>query len=433
MRGDATNAGGTGVGRGIARWLRERFGAERTGGHGGLEILHHIGPGLLVTVGFVDPGNWATNMAAGSRYGYALLWVVTLSTVMLVILQHGAARLGIATGSCLAEATARHMPGAVSRLVLGSAYAAVVATAMAEVLGGAIALRMLAGLPLRMGSVVVGTGALAMLATSSYRRLERAIIAFVSVVGLAFLAELALVRVDWPQAALAWVSPSLPEGSSAIVMSVLGAVVMPHNLFLHSEVAQSVHYERRGEGVVRERIRGELFDTLFSMGVGWAINSAMILLAATTFHGRGIVIDDLSVAAETLEPILGPVARLMFAVALGAAGVSSAVTAGMAAGTVSAGMFGEEYDIADRHSSVGVALCLALAVGACLVVPDAFEGLVWSQALLSLQLPVTVFAQVWLTSSRAVMGGFANSRALTALLAAIGAGVTAIDVALLLG
>ncbi len=402
--------------------LKQHFGSRRTGGHGGLDIARHIGPGLLVTVGFIDPGNWASNMAAGSQFGHALLWIVTLSTIMLIVLQHNAAHLGIATGMCL-----------VGRAILGSAYLATVATAMAEVLGGAIALQMLFGLPVRAGCVIVAAVSMAMLMTNSYKRAERWIIAFVGVVGLSFLAELALVKVDWPQAATSWITPSMPTGSAAIIVSVLGAVVMPHNLFLHSEVIQSMHFEGQGEQAIEERLRYELFDTLFSMGVGWAINSAMVILAATTFFAHGIVVDDLAVAAATLSPILGPASSTIFAVALLFAGLSSSVTAGMAAGTIIAGMFDEEYDIHDRHSSIGVAACFVGAVAACLVVPNPFEGLIWSQALLSLQLPITVFVLIRLTSSRRVMGKYANSRPLNALLVGIGAIVTILDVVLLTG
>lgn len=413
--------------------IQERFGAQKTGGHGGLEIMRHIGPGLLVTVGFIDPGNWASNMAAGSQFGYSLLWVVTLSTIMLIVLQHNAAHLGIATGICLAEATSRFLPRLLGRAILGTAYLACIATAMAEVLGGAVALQMLFGLPLRFGCVVVAAASMTMLLTSSYKQAERWIIAFVSVVGLSFLAELAMVEVDWPRAAVSWATPSMPAGSTATVVSILGAVVMPHNLFLHSEIIQSMHFEGRGQKVVEERLRYELLDTLFSMGIGWAINSAMVILAATTFFSRGVVVEDLAAAAATLSPIVGPASSVIFAVALLFAGLSSSVTAGMAAGTVTAGMFGEEYDIHDRHSSIGVALCFAGAVAACLCVEDAFAGLVWSQALLSLQLPVTVFLLIRLTSSRKVMGRYANSRPLTATLVAIGVVVTALDAALLLG
>lgn len=404
--------------------LKQHFGSRRTGGHGGLDIARHVGPGLLVTVGFIDPGNWASNMAAGSQFGYALLWIVTLSTIMLIVLQHNAAHLGIATGMCLAEATTRHLPRLVGRAILGSAYLATVATAMAEVLGGAIALQMLFGLPVRAGCIIVAAVSMAMLMTSSYKRAERWIIAFVGVVGLSFLAELALVKVDWPQATASWVTPSMPTGSAAIIVSVLGAVVMPHNLFLHSEVIQSMHFEGQGEQVIEERLRYELFDTLFSMGVGWAINSAMVILAATTFFAHGIVVDDLAVAADTLSPILGPASSTIFAVALLFAGLSSSVTAGM---------FDEEYDIHDRHSSIGVVACFAGAVAACLIVPNPFEGLIWSQALLSLQLPITVFVLIRLTSSPRVMGKYANSRPLNALLVGIGAIVTILDVVLLTG
>lgn len=418
---------------GLREKLVSRFGGERTGGHGGLDILRHIGPGLLVTVGFIDPGNWASNMAAGSQFGYSLLWVVTIATLMLIVLQHNAAHLGIATGMCLAEATTRHLPRALGILVLLSAYAATVATTLAEILGGAIALQMLFGLPIKLGCLLVAAFSLAMLATNSYKRIERWIIAFVSLIGIAFLVELALVRVDWPMAAASWVSPSFPAGSSAIIMSVLGAVVMPHNLFLHSEVIQSVHYERQGDDVIRERLRYELFDTLFSMGVGWAINSAMVILAATTFFSQGVVVDDLATAASTLQPILGSAATVIFAVALLLAGLSSSVTAGMAAGTISAGMFGEEYDIRDRHSSVGVVACFAVAAICCLLVEDSFQGLVLSQALLSLQLPITIALQIYLTSSRRVMGRYANSHVMNALLVATGVVVIALNALSLLG
>ena len=413
--------------------LHRHFGAKRTGGHGGLEIARHIGPGLLVTVGFIDPGNWASNMAAGSQFGYALLWVVTLSTVMLIVLQHNAAHLGIVTGTCLAEATMRHLPRVPARLILGSAYLATIATAMAEVLGGAIALQMLLGLPVKIGCVIVAVVSAAMLATSSYKRVERWIIAFVGIVGLSFLVELALVDVNWPQAAVGWVAPSMPHGSATIIVSVLGAVVMPHNLFLHSEVIQSMHFEEQGEHVIEERLRYELFDTLLSMGIGWAINSAMVILAATTFFAQGTVVNDLAVAATTLSPILGAASSRIFAVALLFAGLSSSITAAMAAGTISAGMWDEEYDIHDRHSSIGVAACLLGAVAVCLVVREPFQGLIWSQALLSLQLPITVFVLIKLTSSRRVMGRYANSRPLTVLLVAIGVVVTALDAMLLAG
>lgn len=414
--------------------LRRRiFGNHHTGHKGGLELLRAIGPGLLVTVGFIDPGNWASNMAAGSQFGYALLWVVALSTVMLIVLQHNAAHLGIVTGLCLAESVTNYLPRLLARFVLITAFAASVATVMAELLGAACALNMLFGLPVSIGAVITAALVLALLLTNSYRKIERYIIGFVSLIGLAFLIEVALVPVDWQAAATSAILPSLPADSISVVVAVLGAVVMPHNLFLHSEVIQSQHFASSGPSVIEERLRYEFVDTLFSMGAGWAINSAMIVLAAATFWQQGIIVSDLAQAADTLVPILGPVAKIVFAFALLMAGVSSSLTAGMAAGTISAGMAAEPYDIHDRHSSLGVVAAFALALMAIQLTPDAFQGLVWSQVLLSLQLPITVAVQVYLTSSHRVMGVYANGHALRAVLVLIAIVVTALNALLLLG
>lgn len=413
------------------RMKKRLLGSLHAGHRGGLDILASVGPGLLVTVGFIDPGNWATNMAAGSQFGYSLLWVVTLSTIMLIVLQHNAAHLGIVTGECLAESATRHLPRHISRLLLFTALAACVATAMAEILGGAIALQMLFGLPVRVGAAIVAAVSLVLLLTNSYTRVERWIIGFVSLIGLSFLIEVALVDVDWPRALISWVSPCLPHGSPVVVASVLGAVVMPHNLFLHSEVIQSQKFNVQGPDTIRERLDHELFDTLFSMVVGWAINSAMVLLAASTFWVSGVAVEDLASVSQTLEPMLGQGAALVFACALLLAGISSSVTAGMAAGTISAGLAGEPYDIRDRHSSLGVIATFALAFIVILFVRDPFQGLVWSQVALSIQLPITVIAQIRLTSSRAVMGEHANGPLLNAVLIAIAATVIALNVMLL--
>lgn len=395
--------------------------------------MRAIGPGLLVTVGFIDPGNWASNMAAGSQFGYSLLWVVTLSTIMLTVLQHNAAHLGIVTGECLAESVTRHMPRFLSRFVLLTALAASVATVMAEILGGAIALQMLLGLPLRAGAVVVAAVSLVMLLTNSYMRVERWIIGFVSLIGLSFLFEIALVHVDWASAAVGWVAPTVPVGSPAIIVSVLGAVVMPHNLFLHSEIIQSQCINECGDDVIVKRLRSEFVDTLFSMAVGWAINSAMVLLAASVFWNAGTPVTDLAQAACTLEPMLGAASSTVFALALLFAGVSSSITAGMAAGTISAGLAGEPYDVRDRHSSIGVVCTFLLAIASIFFVQDAFQGLVWSQVLLSLQLPITVFVLIWLTSSPRVMGKYANGVVLKATLMVIALIVTVLNAVLLLG
>jgi manganese transport protein len=399
---------------------------------GGLEILKYIGPGLLVTVGFIDPGNWASNLAAGSAHGYVLLWMVTLSTLMLIVLQHNVAHLGIASGLCLSEAATLHLPAAVSRPVLASAGLAAVSTAFAELLGAAIALNMLFRVPLRIGASVVFGMVLVMLLTNSYHRLERWIIGFVSIIGLAFVYELTLVRIPWSEAAAGWIRPSLPAGSLPIVMAVLGAVVMPHNLFLHSEIIQSRQWNLEDDRVIHRQLKYEFADTLLSMILGWAINSAMILLAAATFFGRGTPVRELQQAGRMLEPLLGTAASAVFAVALLFAGLSSSMTAALAGGSIFAGAFGEPYDIRDTHTRHGVVLTLAGALAVIFFIRDPFMGLIYSQMALSVQLPITIFTQIRLTSSAAVMGRHANTKTTIGLLIGVGLLVTGLNIMLLI-
>ena len=395
------------------------------------ELLRFIGPGILVTVGFIDPGNWAANLAAGADYGYSLLWVVTLSTLMLILLQHNVAHLGIVTGECLSEAATRFLPKRISRPILVTAIMAAQATALAEILGAAIALNMLFGIPIMAGAVITAVVCTLMLWTNSYSRLETWIAGFVSVIAMSYLFEISMVHVDWPQAVVSWTVPNIPAGSMLVVMSILGAVIMPHNLFLHSEIIQSRHWNLEDKALMEKQLRFEFVDTLFSMSIGWAINSAMILLAAATFFVHGVSVSELQQAQELLVPLLGENAAHIFAIALLFAGIASTTTAGMAGGFFFSGMFGESYDMKDIHSRVGLLLTFVPAVIVLYFINDPFWGLIVSQMLLSVQLPLTVFMQIWLTSSPKVMGTYANKPFTKGLLYAVGFIVTALNLYLL--
>lgn len=373
-------------------------------------LLRYIGPGLLVTVGFIDPGNWAANLAAGSSYGYSLLWVVTLSTMMLIVLQHNSAHLGIVTGMCHAEAAEKYIHPWISRPLLVSAILAAISTALAEILGGAIALNMLFHLPLRIGAVLTTGLVFFLLYGSSYNKLEKIIIGFVSLIGLSFLAELIIVKWNFVAAASGAFVPSAPLGAMPLIMSVLGAVVMPHNLFLHSEVIQSRQWRQEGEPSVARHLKFEVFDTFFSMVVGWAINSAMIILAAATFFQSGINVDSLDHAEAMLRPIAGPISSVIFALALLFSGIASSVTAGMAGGTIFTGMFGKSYDVKDRHTAIGIAVTLLGGLFAIFFIKSSFQALLLSQMFLAIQLPFTVCLQIYLTSSKKVMGKYANPK-----------------------
>jgi len=397
-----------------------------------IDFFKYIGPGLLVTVGFIDPGNWASNIAAGSTYGYVLLWMVTLSTVMLIVLQHNAAHLGIVTGKCLSEAATENIRPLPKNIILGTAVMAAISTAMAEILGGAIALNMLFNLPIKIGALLVLIVALFLQFTNSYKKIEKIIIGFVSLIGLSFIFEICIVNINWGAAVSGWVKPEFPPGSMLIIMSVLGAVVMPHNLFLHSEIIQSRQWNLQDETVIRKQLKYEFGDTLFSMIIGWAINSAMILMAAATFFEQNAVVTDLSQAEAMLQPLLGNAASIVFAIALLFAGLSSSITAGMAGGSIFAGIFAEPYDISDSHTKAGVLITMVTAAAVIFFITSPFQGLIYSQMLLSVQLPITIFTQIYLTSSKKVMGKYANSKLTKILLWCIGMVVTLLNVALLI-
>jgi len=209
-------------------------------------------------------------------------------------------------------------------------------------------------------------------------------------------------------------------------------VVMPHNLFLHSEIIQSRQWNLQDEAVIKQQLKYEFGDTLLSMLIGWAINSAMILMAAATFFASHTVVTDLAQAEAMLKPLLGDAAGLVFAIALLLAGLSSSITAGMAGGSIFAGMFAEPYDIADSHSKTGVLITMVPAALIVFLISSPFDGLIYSQMLLSIQLPITIFSLIYLTSSKKVMGKYANSVRDKVLLWTIGTIVTVLNIVLLI-
>jgi len=350
---------------------------------------------------------------------------------MLILLQHNSAHLGIATGLCLSESATKHLPPVISRFSLATAMLAAVSTALAEILGGAIAIKMLTGLPLKIGAVMVALFVGWMLFSNSYKKIERWIIGFVSLIGLSFIFELSLVNAEWAQAAKGWLTPSFPDGSMFVIMSILGAVVMPHNLFLHSEVIQSRQWNLENDETIKKQLKDEFMDTLLSMIIGWAINSAMMILAAVTFFSRKTSVTELEQAQALLSPFVGPAAAIVFALALLFAGVASSVTAGMAGGSIFAGIFKEPYDIKDIHTKWGVGITIVLALAVVFFIQDTFRGLLVSQMLLSVQLPITIFLQIYMTSSGRIMGKYKNSVLGNILLWGTGLIVTALNIALL--
>lgn len=371
-------------------------------------IVSYIGPGFLVTVGFIDPGNWATNIAAGSTFNYDLLWVVTLSTLVLILWQHVSAHLGIAAGKCLAEATREHLSPWSAAIFGSTAVAACIATALAEILGAALGLYILLSIPVKIGLILSTIFVILMNWFQQYRSLEKVIIAFVSLIGLAYLIELYIVKPNWGMAAVHAVVPELNSGSILIAMGVLGAVVMPHNMYLHSEIIQSREWSGKSERETRRLLRYEFMDTLVAMIIGMAINMAMVIVAAAVFHRHGVVVNDMTQASETLRPLAGQMAEVLFGVALLFSGLSSSMTAGVSGGITISGYLGHATDFGSKHFRWGIIITLVPALIISLLIADTFKALIISQVCLSVQLPLTMLPIFILTNRRSVMGKYTN-------------------------
>lgn len=356
--------------------------------------------------------------------------MVTLATVMLIFLQHNAAHLGIVTGLCLSEASTIYMKPVISKLILSTAVIAAISTALAEILGASIALNMLFNIPIKLGAGISALFVIYMLFTNSYKKLEKWIMGFVSIIGISFLFELSFIDIEWKNACNSWFIVEIPNGAIPVIMSILGAVVMPHNLFLHSEVIQSRRWDLKDKKIIEKQLKYEFLDTLFSMIVGWGINSAIIIIASETFFKFKLPVDSLEQAHLMLKPLLGNMASYIFALALLFSGLSSCITAGMAGGTIFAGIWGEPYNIKDKHSKIGVFITILGALFAIFFIKNLFKGLIYSQILLSIQLPITIFLQIYLTSSKKVMKEYVNSKSDKIILWIIGIIVATLNIML---
>lgn len=372
-------------------------------------LFTYLGPGFFVTVGFIDPGNWATNIAAGAEFGYDLLWVVTLSTFILILWQHMAAHLGIVKGLCLAEAVREYFRPA-PRFIYGlTAILAGIATALAEILGMAVGIEILFRIPVKIGAAIACAVVSATILAQRYKQLERFVVGLVSLIGICYLAEMFLVKPDIIAAASGLVIPKLNSSSILIALGILGAVVMPHNMYLHSEVIQNHNWHLDDAKATRKLLKFEFLDTLLAMIVGLFINAAMIVVAAAVFFKNGIQINDLAQAADSLKPIVGTAAKYVFGVALLAAGYSSSVTAAVAGGTIFTGYIGKETDMASKSFKYGSLVTLIPALAIVYLIDNVFSALVISQVCLSIQLPLTMLPLYLLTSSKQVMGEFVNT------------------------
>ncbi len=371
--------------------------------------MRYLGPGFLITIGFIDPGNWATNVAGGSEFNYSLLWVVTLGTFMLIVLQSMSARLGIITGKSLAKNVRERYPKWLSWILGSTIILACVATDVAELLGGTIGFHLLFGFPYWLGSLLTIFLEFYLIFSQKYHSVERIIIGFLSIISLSYVIELFIVKPSVTQIIYHSIVPSVNGKVIYIAMGILGAIVMPHNIYLHSNIIQSRDwsgdYERK-----KGLIRYEQMDTTLAMMVGWFVNISMIAVAAAVFYKNHVVVNSLSQASETLRPLAGPLAQLLFAIALLFAGISSSTTSSMAEANVITGYFGKSEDPRSNFYRISLIATSIPAFFIILFSKNFYNLLILSQVVLSIQLPFTIIPLIFLSASSKVMGKFKTNK-----------------------
>lgn len=375
------------------------------------KLLAFFGPAYLVSVGYMDPGNWATDLAGGSKYGYTLIWVLLMSNMMALLLQSLSARLGIVRGRDLAQANRETYPAPVNFMLYILAEIAIAATDLAEVLGMAIGIQLLTGLPLMWGVslTVLDTFLLLFLQRYGIRKMEAFIIALVAIVGTSFLIELLLAKPQLTEVAKGFV-PSLPDDTALyIAIGIIGATVMPHNLYLHSALVQTRKIRKTNAGI-RQALKLNFMDTAVALNLAFFVNAAILILAASVFYKSGYTeIADLHEAHRMLEPLLGgKLAPILFAVALIAAGQSSTVTGTLAGQIVMEGYLRLRIDPWLRRLLTRmVAIIPALIVIWLAGEEKIGDLLVFSQVLLSLQLGFAIIPLIHFVSDKQTMGTFA--------------------------
>ncbi|MFT4171839.1 MAG: Nramp family divalent metal transporter [Rhodocyclaceae bacterium] len=379
------------------------------------KLVRFAGPGLLVSVGYMDPGNWATDIEAGARYGHSLLFVVLLSSLAAMVLQCLSMRLGIVTGRDLAQLCRDRYPPALAKTLWVFAELSIIACDLAEVLGCALAFHLLLGVPLLAGVGLTALDTMIVLGLKgkNFRTVEAIVLALIATIGLCFLVELLLIKPLWPEVARGMV-PSWQAISSQeplyLAIGILGATVMPHNLYLHSSIVQT-RVVSEAEHVKREAIALARLDTVVSLMLALCINAAILILAASAFHSTGHdSVADIEDAYHLLEPIVGTaLAGALFGVALLAAGQSSTFTGTIAGQIIMEGFLKLKIPCWQRRLLTRALALVPAFVGIWLMGPHAVgKLLVASQVVLSFQLPFALYPLVRFTSDRALMGVFAN-------------------------
>src|SRR5437660_6002541 len=407
-------------------------------GHWLRRLFAFAGPGYLVSVGYMDPGNWATDISGGAKFGYTLLFVIVLSNVLAIVLQALAARLGIATDRDLAQACRAHYSKPVNVALWLACETAIIACDLADVIGTAIALNLLFGIPLTIGAIITAADAflILFLMQRGFRSLEAFIVALLIVIFVCFAIQIALTAPSL-KAVLGGLIPS-PEiitnpAMLYVAIGIIGATVMPHNLYLHSAIVQTRAYPRDEAGR-RSAIHWAVADSTIALMLALFVNAAILIVAASVFHASGRTdVEEIEDAYQLLSPVLGVgLASTVFAVALLASGLNSTVTATLAGQIVMEGFLHLRLpNWARRLVTRGIAIVPVVIVTAFYGERGTAQLLVFSQVVLSMQLPFAVIPLVKVVSDRRKMGEFAISRSVAAVAWIVAGIIVALNVKLL--
>lgn len=411
--------------------LQAQAGAALRGERRGLaRVLPFVGPAVVASIAYMDPGNFATNIEGGAKYGYALLWVIAAANLMAMVIQTLSARIGIASGRNLPELVREYWPKGMTRFYWVQAELVVMATDLAEFLGAALAMHLLTGLPMLWGAVFTGiiTFWLLGLQKRGTRLLEVVVGGFVLTIGLAYLAQFVLARPDLRALGAGFVPQFRGVDSIYLAVGIVGATVMPHVIYLHSALTQG--RVRTRSSVEKQRLaRMNLLDVVGAMGLAGLINMSMLAVAAATFHGKNIEgAGDLTLAYHTLTPLLGPAASVLFALALLASGLSSSAVGTMAGDVIMQGFMNFRIPAALRRALTMLPAFIVIGLGL-----DAGKVLVLSQVILSFGVPFALVPLLVFSDRREVMGDLASPRWLTVLGWCIAALITGLNVFLLWG
>lgn len=371
--------------------------------------LAFVGPSLIASIAYMDPGNFATNIQAGAKYGYGLLWVVLLANLVAMLFQALSAKLGIVTGYNLAELCRDQFPKPVVVAMWAVSEIAAMATDLAEFLGGAIGLSLIFHIPLLAGMAVTAVVVYAILALSrsGFRPLEMIVGGFVVAIALSYLAEVILAPVNWGSVALHAVTPQIADSDALLLaVGIIGATVMPHAIYLHSGLTQARITPRNDEDR-KQLIKASNGEVIITLSLAGLVNVAMVLMAAAAFHQGHSDVAEIETAYHSLTPLLGPAAAMLFLVSLLASGISSSAVGTLAGQVIMQGFVGFTIQIWLRRAATMLPAFLVVGLGT-----NATSALVSSQVVLSIALPLPMIALVIFTGRSAIMGQFASTAAM---------------------